>query len=53
MAKVGIKAVPPTLPGVIDGTVVRETVAVVGVDVTVSPGPAITEDRVPVLVQAS
>ena len=51
MAKVGMRAVPPTFPGVIEGTVVKETVAVVGVDVTVKPGPATTEDKVPVLVQ--
>ena len=44
---------PPAFPGVIDGTVVRDTVAVVGVEVTVKPGPATTEDKVPVLVHAS
>ena len=44
-------AVAPNAPAVIEGTEARATVAVVGVEVTVRPAPATTEDKVPVLVQ--
>ena len=44
-------AVAPNEPGVIEETVVKETVAVVGVDVTVRPAPATTDCKVPALVQ--
>ena len=53
MAKVGIKAVPPTLPGVIEGIGVKDTVAEEGVEETVIPGPAMTEDKVPADFQTS
>ena len=37
MARVGIRAVPPTLPGVIEGIGVKDTVAEEGVEEEESP----------------
>jgi hypothetical protein len=41
------------LPGTTEGTAFRETVAVVGVETTVSPEPATTDDKVPVEAQVN